>query len=113
MGSSFLLFKFIKYCKLKAVVLKLKSYCRVEFTERIHQNTAVIMKTKGFMRILSFILALLLVSFMGVPILGADENESNVSVASDGTITATSDDGVQYVVSVSYTHLTLPTMAVV
>ncbi len=51
------------------------------------------------MRILSLILALLLsVSCMLVPAFGADNIESGISVAADGTITATSDDGIQYVV---------------
>ncbi len=51
------------------------------------------------MRILSLIIALLLlVSCMLVPAFGADNTESGISVASDGTITATSEDGIQYVV---------------
>lgn len=51
------------------------------------------------MRILSLILALLLtVSCVVIPASGVDDIESGISVASDGTITATSDDGVQYVV---------------
>ena len=51
------------------------------------------------MRILSLILALVMaVSCMLVPAFGADNTESGISVAADGTITATSDDGVQYVV---------------
>lgn len=51
------------------------------------------------MRILSFIFALLLaVSCVFIPASGADDVESGISVASDGTITATSDDGIQYVV---------------
>ena len=57
-----------------------------------------IMKNRGIMRILSLVLVLLLVSYMGIPVLGADDIESGISVAADGTITATSDDGVQYVV---------------
>ena len=56
------------------------------------------MKTKGIMRVLSLALVLLLVSYMGIPVLGSDDIESGISVAADGTITATSDDGVQYVV---------------
>lgn len=51
------------------------------------------------MRVLSLILAILLVlSCMVVPAFGADNMESGISVAADGTITATSDDGIQYVV---------------
>jgi len=51
------------------------------------------------MKILSLFLALLLMlSCMVVPAFGADNTESGISVAADGTITATSDDGIQYVV---------------
>lgn len=51
------------------------------------------------MRILSLFLAVLLAaSCMLIPVSAADDVESGISVASDGTITATSDDGVQYVV---------------
>ena len=51
------------------------------------------------MRILSIFLALILaISCMIIPISAADDIESGISVAADGTITATSDDGVQYVV---------------
>ncbi len=54
---------------------------------------------KKIMKILSVILALFMaVSCMVVPVFSADNIESGISVASDGTITATSDDGVQYVV---------------
>lgn len=56
------------------------------------------MKTRRTMRILSLILATLLVWCMLVPAFGADDIESGISVAADGTITATSEDGVQYVV---------------
>lgn len=56
------------------------------------------MKKSKIMRALSLILALLLVSYIGVPVLAADDIESGISVAADGTITATSEDGVQYVV---------------
>lgn len=51
------------------------------------------------MRILSLFLALFFtISCMLIPASAADEIESGISVAADGTITATSDDGVQYVV---------------
>ncbi len=51
------------------------------------------------MRVLSLVLVLLLTfSCMSVPVLGADDTEPGVSVAADGTITATSEDGIQYVV---------------
>ena len=51
------------------------------------------------MKAFSLILALIMIfSCMVVPSLGADNIESGISVASDGTITATSDDGIQYVV---------------
>lgn len=51
------------------------------------------------MKALSLILALVMAfSCMLIPSLAADNVESGISVASDGTITATSEDGVQYVV---------------
>ncbi len=51
------------------------------------------------MKILSLILAILLTaSCMVVPAFSADNIESGISVAADGTITATSEDGIQYVV---------------
>lgn len=51
------------------------------------------------MRKLSLFLAIFLaISCMLIPVSAADDVESGISVAADGTITATSDDGVQYVV---------------
>ncbi len=51
------------------------------------------------MRVLSLILTLILTASCMLILASAEDNvESGISVASDGTITATSDDGVQYVV---------------
>ena len=62
------------------------------------------------MKILSLILAVLLsVLCVIVPVSAAEEIESGISVAADGTVTATSEDGVQYVVfmvtNIHYTDL--------
>ncbi len=51
------------------------------------------------MKILSLVLALLVaISCMVLPAFSANDVESGISVLADGTITATSDEGVQYVV---------------
>ena len=51
------------------------------------------------MKIFSLLLALIMVfSCMTVPSLAANDVESGISVADDGTITAISEDGIQYVV---------------
>ncbi len=56
-------------------------------------------KMREIMKILSLILALLMtVSCMSIPVFGEEDTKSGVSVSADGTITATSDDGIQYVV---------------